>query len=92
MTDQNEFEVKNSTEAVDNPLDGDSPNEYDSAVFTDDKARALYDAYLMLRDYGYDPDDLIPLLFALEKLTIYEGNDPEGLRIRCEIEKAEKAE
>lgn len=89
MNDQHDSETDDSTDTTENPLNGDSPYSYDEAEYTDDKARALYDAYLMLRDYGYDPDDLMPLMFALEKLTIYEGSDPEGLRIRFEIENAE---
>jgi len=77
MNDQNDS---------DNPLENDSPYSYDKAHYTDSEANALYDSYLMLRDYGFEAEDLIPLMFAIEKLTIYGATDPEALRLRQKYE------
>lgn len=73
-----------------NPLNKEeSPLKYEEAYYTDDEARALYDTYMMLRDYGLEPEDLVPLMFAIEKLTIYDGVAPESLRLWLKIEDVE---
>lgn len=79
MNDQNESETEN-------PLESNSPMTYEEAYYNDSEARAIYDTYLMLRDYGFEPNELVPLMFAIEKLTIYGATDPEGLRLRMMYE------
>lgn len=79
MNDQNESETEN-------PLESNSPMTYEEAYYNDSEAYALYDTYLMLRDYGFEPDDLVPLMFAIEKLTIYGATAPESLRLRLMYE------
>lgn len=65
---------------TENPLLTDStPTSYDEAHFTDEAAYALYDAYLMLRDAGFDADELTPLALLIGETTIYDETDPERL-------------
>lgn len=77
------------SDQIENPLEKESPQKYEEAYYTDDEAKALYDTYLMLRDFGLETDDLVPLMFAIEKLTIYDGVDPESLRLWMEIKDVE---
>ena len=62
-----------------NPLLYSEPTTYDEAYWTDEQARALYDTYLMLRDAGFDADELVPLAFAIGHTTIYDATTPERL-------------
>lgn len=79
MNDQNESETEN-------PLELNSPMTYEEAYYNDSEATALYDTYLMLRDYGFEPEELVPLMFAIEKLTIYDATSPEELKLRMMYE------
>ena len=68
-----------SDTTTDNPMLTSTPDSYDEAHFTDDEAAALYDAYLMLRDAGFDATELTPLAFAIAHTTVYDGTAPERL-------------
>lgn len=49
----------------------------EDCAFDVDEEDALYDAYLMLRDAGYDKEELAPLAELLQRTTIYSRDDPE---------------
>jgi len=71
--------MSDTSKNTSNPLESSPPNKYEEAYYTDSEAQALYDTYLMLRDYGVNAKDLKYLAFAISQTTIYNGTDPEKL-------------
>lgn len=72
MTEKNPF-IKNEYR---------NPNSREEAYFDMDEEDALHDAYSMLRDADYSPDDLEALALLIERTTIY---DREGLESYYEM-------
>jgi hypothetical protein len=69
----------NDANTTENPLLSGTPNSYEDAYYTDEQAQALYDVYMMLRDSGFDADELTPLAYAIAHTTVYDATAPERL-------------
>ena len=56
-----------------------NPETYEEAHYNDEMAYALYDAYMMLLDAGFDPDACRGIRTAIDELTIFNAEDVELL-------------
>jgi hypothetical protein len=63
----------------DNPIPGPAPDTYEEAYFNDEAAYALYDAYLMLLDLGFEPESCKGIRTVINQTTIYSDEDVEYL-------------
>lgn len=68
--------------AKENPFvenEGQNPRSVDEAYWDSDDDGVLWDAYMMLRDAGYDENEIEPLGEYIERTTIYEKDSLDKL-------------